>query len=320
MGGQAYEGPRGQHFMIPCYELDLIGGGGPNDSPEDRTHPLWKPDIREPIPEAFVESLKIRQEQIATVWRNPHTKRVVVVKGSTRTRGYRQISDAEGSTGTDKERRVQCVFVAPGTTLRDLEEMIASENNNRKLTNTLVTARSCKNYLDRWGHDEATMTRCATVHGLTRGRLGILMTMLEGAGPELLRAMESSDPQERIGGQAAVNLAKLPHEQQAEVINAAKDEGVTVSSDTARQAVRVTKGQSTIPKRAELAALHKTLTESAANGASPQVDAATVIGWIIGKNEEPVWFPSQARKAKAKAADVLKGGKKAKKAKSKVRS
>lgn len=321
-GGQAFSSEkRGQTFYLHAWELTLVGGKRPGcrDIPA-AGHPLADPDVDLPVDMSLVASIRMRgqrqaievrkekvPEELLGKLREPESMErdelACVVFGRQRTKAIHYINETDGLYGTDAEILVECKPTARGTTLQDAAEDSMIENGQRREVRALSVIAKAKAYLAQHGDDEETLQRCAIANRMTVDRLKELLDFAERAPAKTMKALKDGD----IGIQAAVNLIKLPAEQQAEVIAAAKADGKKVSSDTARAAVRVSRGKSEKPTAATLRDLHKALKQQAEAGNSPQVDALACIAYVLGEGPEPDFFGAGAKKGKKALAEVVAG-------------
>lgn len=189
------------------------------------------------------------------------------------------------------------------------------ENGQRKEVRALSVIAKAKAYIATYAEnpdnpDQETLYRCAVSNRMTVDRLKELLDFSEKADGKTMRALKDGT----LGIQAAVNLIKLPVEARAEVIDQAKANGTPVSTTTVRKVVRVAKGKSDIPTKAEIRDAHKALEVQANNavkdvkpgfGSDPtrkaiiQMEAAReTIAWILGKGPQPAWFTTTDAEAK----------------------
>ncbi len=286
MAKTAYNGRRGDStFLIPALELCLVGGDGPNDIPESECPDLYRPDVTKRLTEGFLADLKLGQHTPCKVLKpknGPLAGKLLVTFGNGRTRGRRILNERDGLTGTDDEVLVECQFVRRGTTLRDAEEISMSENANRKVLSGVAKARQAQAYIQRHGDDRRTLARCAVRNAMTVPRLVMLLKTMESADADLLNQMEEHG----LGVESVIALAKLPADQQREVLANAKKIGVPITTSKARSAVRASKGKAVAPGRKEIRAEWKGLAEVQEQN-DVLVSAPALYAWILGEGEKP---------------------------------
>lgn len=284
MGKTAYDGKRGPStFMIPSHDLCVVGGDGPNDIPAAECPQLFKPDVRKPIPKAFVQDMRHGQHTPCKVKKDA-SGRMLVVFGNTRTRSIREIVTEDGTIGTPDEMLVECQFVVRGTTGKDAMEIGMSENGNRKIVNAVDTGRICQSYVQLHGDDPETLARCAMRNGMTVPRLKLLLDMMENAEPDVLAAMDEGN----LGIESVMALAKLDPAEQRRQLAMAAETGTAITTSKARAAVRASKGKSIAPGKRELRAEWKELVEVEVQN-DVLVSAPAMMAWLLGEGPKPTW-------------------------------
>lgn len=252
MGGQAYNGPRGQHFYVLPAEIKII---------DDPKHPLYDPRIKMPIDEPFIAS--IRRGIRTPVRVRKEGDEIVCVFGRRRVRAARIVNERLQAQGAkDAELvRVPCMFAKDD----DAEAFRNSiEENAQRVDNDVLTKAADANRMHERGFSDQEV---ADAFGVTLVTLKSWNALLDCSKP-----VKEAVAAGRIRLSDVKDIAGLPVAEQAK-----KVEEIAVAKPT--RATRKAAGQKIkkgVTPMARLKMLHGKMEELPEH-------VALLVKWLMGE-------------------------------------
>jgi ParB family transcriptional regulator, chromosome partitioning protein len=271
MGKQALEGKRLNAFALAPEELVIIGLDTPHKKGE---HPLWDERIHLPIDENMV--LNIMAEGVhepVLVRKNGDTPEVV--NGRQRIRHAREAN--KRLTGAGKEPVTVKVIVERGSDERMFGVMISTNEVRRE---DAFEAKLAK--LERYLAMGKSEQQAAIVFGVSVATIKNWLAVVE-AGPEVKAAVKTGE----LAPTAAAKIAKLPRQEQAAVVQEARETGAKLTGERAARAAKtVTEGTPAIEKPSPKVVKRLLATESAleiGTGAEYHAGFVDALKWLRGE-------------------------------------
>jgi len=198
MGGQTFNGPRGNMFLFDPAELHIVG----LDSAAEPTHPLYDERIKLPLSEMLVLNIMLHGVLKPVLVRKGPSGRPEVIDGRQRVRAAREANRRFVEQGIQTMR-------VPGVVRRDEDKAVfgiaVSANELRQGDQLMAKARKAQRYLDM-GHSE---DEAAVEFGVTTQSISNWLKLLELA-PAVMEAVSAG----QIRASAAVALHGMPFEAQ----------------------------------------------------------------------------------------------------------
>jgi ParB family chromosome partitioning protein len=237
MGGQAFEAPRFNGFMLDPDEIKIVGIDLPMENADGTQHFLYDPRVKLPLPESFVlnvMALGVKKPIIIT----KEGEDAIVVDGRQRVRAAREAKKRLTAMGESE------IFRVPVLLQKGEEELllkISISTNEFTVEDTqLVKARKAQKMLDRG----ITEVEVAAAFGVTTKSIQNWLKIL-GLSAPVRKAVEA----ELITPSAAAELASLPPDEQKVKLEELVGGETRPTIKETRQSVRKSSGgkTSTVP-------------------------------------------------------------------------
>lgn len=273
-GGQAIEGAkRGVLFQVDPFQVQLAG----IDFEVGADDPMYANALRnkEPVDPALIDSV-MRNGIILAIATTKRGEAVVALDGNQRVRAAREATLKLQAVNPKESIVVPCQTPRRGENDAKTSEVMIAANEIRRDNGTLVKAELAVLHLNRWG---GNFKEAAKAFGISENQYRLLLKLNEAA-PAVKKAVETG----RIGTSAAMEIAGLPKEEQAERLEETIAAGGTV--DVAKNVKRKAQGttKTSRPSTSLLKALWKKRKDEAVTG---DLDDGFIecLGWILGEME-----------------------------------